>query len=141
WRREDSGVSLAWYVFDDRKLYRPGEEVSVKGWIRRVETTPTGDTGMLTPGEGEVLSYVLKDSQGNEITKGSAKLNALSGFDLKLKLPPPTHLGEATVEFKLGEDGDEFRHRFQVQEFRRPEFEIAARASQAPHFVGSSATA
>ena len=40
------------------------------------------------------------------------------------------------------EDGGEYTHHyFQVQEFRRPEFEITTRASEAPHFVGSSATA
>ena len=32
-------------------------------------------------------------------------------------------------------------HQFQVQEFRRPEFEVTATASDGPHFVGNSATA
>ena len=31
-------------------------------------------------------------------------------------------------------------HQFQVQEFRRPEFEVTATASEGPHFVGNSAT-
>ena len=31
WPVEDS---LLWYVFDDRQMYRPGEEVHLKGWIR-----------------------------------------------------------------------------------------------------------
>ncbi|MBV9957942.1 MAG: hypothetical protein JO360_05945, partial [Acidobacteria bacterium] len=32
-------------------------------------------------------------------------------------------------------------HQFQVQEFRRPEFEVTAEASEGPHFVGGDATA
>lgn len=140
WRRSDSRESLTWYVIDDRKLYRPGEEVNIKGWIRKIDLTPRGDTGMFTS-TGETVNYVLKDSQSNEITKGSATLNALAGFDLKLKLPPTMNLGGATIEFELAENGGPHSHQFQVQEFRRPEFEIVARASEAPHFVGSFATA
>jgi uncharacterized protein YfaS (alpha-2-macroglobulin family) len=140
WRRADDESALAWYVFDDRKLYRPGEELSIKGWVRRVNLSPTGDTEMFDAA-GETLNYVLKDSEDNEIAKGSARLNALAGFDLKLKLPPAMHLGTASVEFEFEGRSDKHYHRFQVQEFRRPEFEIDARTSEAPHFVGSSATA
>ncbi len=140
WRSARSTESLRWYVFDDRKLYRPNEEVHVKGWIRKVNLTPTGDTEMFDAA-GEMVNYVLKDSQGNEIAKGNTKLNALAGFDLTFKLPATMNLGNAELEFELAEAGGKNTHTFQVQEFRRPEFEITARISEAPHFVGSSATA
>lgn len=140
WRRADSRRTLSWYVIDDRKLYRPGEEVNIKGWIRKIDLTPRGGTEMFTAA-GETVNYVLKDSQNNEITKGSVKLNALAGFNFTFKLPATMNLGGATLAFKLEEDGGEYSHYFQVQEFRRPEFEITARASEAPHFVGSFATA
>jgi uncharacterized protein YfaS (alpha-2-macroglobulin family) len=139
WRRTDKYKSLSWYVFDDRKLYRPGEEVNVKGWVRQVNLTPMGDTELFAK-SGETVNYVLKDSQDNEITKGSVKLNALSGFNLKLQLPATMNLGSARLDFELAKDGGEYTHQFQVQEFRRPEFEVTAQASEAPHFVGSSAT-
>lgn len=139
WRRADSSQAVAWHVFDDRKLYRPGEEVSIKGWVRRVDLTPKGGTELF-PAAGEVVNYVLKDSQDNEITKGTTRLNALAGFDLKLKLTPTMNLGRALLEFKLEPDGGEHTHVFQVQEFRRPEFEIKIDASEAPHFVGAHAT-
>ncbi|HEX8923093.1 MAG TPA: alpha-2-macroglobulin family protein, partial [Pyrinomonadaceae bacterium] len=140
WHAADSDSSLSWYVFDDRKLYRPGEEVNIKGWIRKVDLTPRGDTELFQAA-GQRVDYTLKDSQDNEITKGSARLNALAGFNLKLQLPRTMNLGSARLEFELAEGGHEYTHHFQVQEFRRPEFEIKAEASEAPHFVGSSATA
>ncbi len=139
WRHAASTSALAWHVFDDRKLYRPGEEVSVKGWLRKVNLTPKGDTELFSSA-GEVVNYVLKDSQDNEVAKGTARLNALAGFDLKLKLPATMNLGHAQLEFKLEPDGGEHTHVFQVQEFRRPEFELKAGASEAPHFVGAHAT-
>ena len=47
WARRPATDSLRWYVFDDRGLYRPGEDVHVKGWIRRVGGGPAGDIGPL----------------------------------------------------------------------------------------------
>ncbi|MEK6280038.1 MAG: alpha-2-macroglobulin family protein [Acidobacteriota bacterium] len=140
WRRDDAQTSLSWYVFDDRKLYRPGEEVNIKGWIRRIDHTPTGGTEMFAFDPAESVKYVLQDSQNNEITKGSVKLNALAGFDFKMQLPRTMNLGGAHLKLELEEDGHEHTHNFQVQEFRRPEFEITTRASEAPHFVGEFAT-
>jgi uncharacterized protein YfaS (alpha-2-macroglobulin family) len=86
WRRADTDETLSWYVFDDRKLYRPGEEVNVKGWIRKVNLTPTGDTEMYAAAN-RTIAYTLKDAQGNDVTKGTTTLNALAGFTLKLQLP------------------------------------------------------
>ncbi len=140
WQHNYGQTYLSWYVFDDRKLYRPGEEVNIKGWVRKVTLTPVGDTDMFTVDPDEVLNYVVKDSRDNEITKGTVKLNALAGFNFKIQLPPTMNLGAATIELKFEEDNGEYRHQFQVQEFRRPEFEITTRISEAPHFVGSSAT-
>ena len=141
WRNGRGFGTDTWYVFDDRKLYRPGEEVNIKGWVRQVNLTPTGDTEMYAGDIEEPLNYVLKDSQDNEITKGTVKLNALAGFNLKVQLPATMNLGSATVGFGFGEDDtNDHTHYFQVQEFRRPDFEITTRASEAPHFVGSSAT-
>jgi uncharacterized protein YfaS (alpha-2-macroglobulin family) len=145
WRRGDDQSSVSWYVFDDRKLYRPGEQVNVKGWLRKVDLTPTGDTELYTPTPGRTLHYVLEDSLGNEITTGTLKLNALAGFDLKLQLPPTMNLGSGTVRFQFRAEGEkppyyEFTHSFEVQEFRRPEFEVTMQTSAAPHFVGSAAT-
>jgi uncharacterized protein YfaS (alpha-2-macroglobulin family) len=145
WKRRDATDELRWYVFDDRKMYRPGEEVSVKGWLRRVGAAKTGDVGALA-GAAEAVSYTLRDSRSNEITKGSARLNALGGFDTKFKLPPTMNLGNAYLQMQA--DGGsapaanrEHQHFIQVQEFRRPEFEVNAKASEGPHFVGGHAQA
>ena len=36
------GAELLWYAATDRNLYRPGEEVRFKGWVRRFERSRTG---------------------------------------------------------------------------------------------------
>jgi uncharacterized protein YfaS (alpha-2-macroglobulin family) len=145
WVRSEAGEELRWYVFDDRKMYRPNEEVSVKGWLRRVGAGRGGDVGALA-GAAESVSYTLADSRGNEVLKGSARLNALGGFDAKLKLPATMNLGDAALRFQAaggsgaGSNRDHY-HSFQVQEFRRPEFEVNTHASEGPFFVGGHAQA
>jgi hypothetical protein len=140
WNRTDRRDSISWFVFDDRKLYRPGEEVHVKGWIRRVDQSPRGDLG-LPDTQGETVQYTLEDDQYDEVVKGSATLNPLGGFDLKLQLPAEMNLGRASLEFKLARNGAEYTHNFQVQEFRRPEFELKPEWSPGPDLVGSNSTA
>jgi uncharacterized protein YfaS (alpha-2-macroglobulin family) len=149
WVRREATDDLRWFVFDDRKMYRPGEEVSLKGWLRRVGGAKNGDIGPLAGGADSV-SYTLRDSRGNEVSKGGARLNALGGFDTKFKLPPTMNLGNASLYLQavggaantpatLG--GREHYHQLQVQEFRRPEFEVSAKSDGGPHFVGGHAQA
>jgi uncharacterized protein YfaS (alpha-2-macroglobulin family) len=143
WHRKEDIDSLRWYVFDDRAMYRPGEEVHIKGWIRRVAAGKHGDIGLPRSAATQV-TYLLKDPRDNEILKGTCTLNALGGFDTVLRLPSNMNLGYATLvlDTQDGTDtvkGCQYAHRFQVQEFRRPEFKVSAAVSQGPHFVGGHA--
>ena len=137
WRRTDRAPGYAWYVFDDRQMYRPGEEVKVKGWIRQVGPGPKGDVQPLPEGFTQV-EYVVRDSQGNEVGKGTRPLSAFGGFDFSFALPGTMNLGTANVQLALSGD-QRHHHAFQVQEFRRPEFEVTAAASAGPHLLGGHA--
>ncbi|HYG82790.1 MAG TPA: DUF6049 family protein, partial [Pyrinomonadaceae bacterium] len=138
WYRREAVDALRWYVFDDRKMYRPGEEVHLKGWIRKVEGGKLGDVELPGQGLGRTVSYAVRDSQGNEVLKGSAQINALGGFDTNFKLPGTMNLGYAYVQLQADQAtlaGNSQQHYIQVQEFRRPEFEVKAEATEGPHFV------
>ncbi len=143
WQQRPQIDQLRWYVFDDRQMYRPGEEVHVKGWVRRMGATPRGDIGLLQG--GEAVQYRVSDAQGNEITNGRADLNASGGFDFAFKLTDTMNLGPAYIQFDvLGAGNIDMRsygHQIQVQEFRRPEFEVKVNAGEGPYFIGESATA
>lgn len=142
WSKRDQGESLRWYVFDDRQMYRPGEEVHLKGWIRRVDNGEGGDL-MALGGAASQLSYKVFGPRGNEIVKGTTQVNAIGGFDTKFKLPTTPNLGWARVELEASGAGTagnrRYNHGFQIQEFRRPEFAVEVNASQGPHVVGGSA--
>lgn len=144
WRHYARPDDLRWYVFDDRKLYRPGEEVHFKGWIRRAGRGTNGDIGPL---EGVVkkLSYTVEDNSDNELLKGEVAVNALGGFDAAFKLPANMTLGNSEIEFRTETDvkafqNEKYTHTFSVQEFRRPEYEVNTRnETEGPLFVGDGA--
>jgi hypothetical protein len=126
-----------WYVFDDRQMYRPGEEVHLKGWVRDAKVQRGSETLGL-PQSKQVMMEVF-DSQGNKVHSATLALGGLGGFDTAFTLPETMNLGYAQVQLQLLGAGGSTSHSIQVQEFRRPEFEVKASASQGPHFVGGSA--
>jgi len=141
WSQRSVRDSLRWYVFDDRQMYRPGEEVHVKGWMRLIGGKQSGDIGLV--GEGvTAVSYQLIDPQGNEIGAGRKEVNALGGFDFVFSVPEAVNLGTAQLILNAegslpNTDGLQFYHTIQVQEFRTPEFEVTARnETTGPYFTG-----
>ncbi|HTK26585.1 MAG TPA: MG2 domain-containing protein, partial [Pyrinomonadaceae bacterium] len=141
WYKKAENDYLRWFVFDDRKMYRPNEEVSVKGYIRKVTAGKLGDIeGLADAAHG--FTYSVKDSRDNEIAKGSGNLNAFGAFDFKFKLPDNANLGYTRIDLSTSSNlpGDTYTHQFQIQEFRRPEFEVSTKVqSEAPHLVGGNA--
>jgi alpha-2-macroglobulin len=135
---------LRWYVFDDRQMYRPGEEVHIKGWLRRLGGKQDGDVG-LVGGAVQSVRYRIIEPQGNDIGSGSVRVNALGGFDFVFTIPESVNLGYAQIIFdadlSLGElTGLQYYHSFQVQEFRRPEFEVTALPeTEGPYFARTDA--
>jgi len=123
--------SMRWFVYDDRAMYRPGEEVHLKGWIRQIGGGQLGDVGLL----GDTLtgvSYSLIGAQGNEITTGRVDVNLFGGFDIAFTIPEHVNLGYVQLnlqaQYAPGQVSySQYTHTFQIQEFRRPEFEVSAR--------------
>ncbi|MBN8724801.1 MAG: Ig-like domain-containing protein [Acidobacteria bacterium] len=138
WTRSEQTNYLSWYVVDDRKTYRPGEKVTIKGWVRLFENKKGGDIKLA--GEIKTVNYSLNDSQGNKISNGTAEVNPLGGFNLTLDLPATMNLGNANLSFealpKTNYEGLQHSHNFQVQEFRRPEFEVSTSASENTNIIG-----
>ncbi|MEP6902935.1 MAG: MG2 domain-containing protein, partial [Actinomycetota bacterium] len=141
WRNYWQNGTTRWFVFDDRKMYRPNEEVSIKGYLRKVTGGKFTDIAALGT-EKKSVNYILRDPRNNEIARGTVQINTFGAFDFKLKLHENINLGYQQLEFwSSGFSGSpEFTHNFQVQEFRRPEFEVSVEAeTPAPFFVGTSA--
>jgi alpha-2-macroglobulin len=139
WSFEEQSDSLRWYVFDDRKLYRPGETVHFKGWVRRLNPKESN----LTLYSNKQIHYVI-NSRGSKLTEGNLITNRLGGFDLTFNLPKAVNLGDASLELQASSNGASyyypyFTHNFRIDEFRRPEFSASASAPPGPFLIGQSA--
>lgn len=141
WYRQAQTDELRWFVFDDRKLYRPAEEVHLKGWMRLATRGTHGDIEGVR-GAIRSVRYNVIDSRNNSVLKGTAPVDATGGFALAFKLPGTMNLGNARVDIdsvgSLNASGRSYQHSFQVQEFRRPEFEVTATAGAGPFLAGQT---
>jgi uncharacterized protein YfaS (alpha-2-macroglobulin family) len=136
WMKQPRSPQLAWYVTDDRGMYKPGEDVALKGWLRAIDNGKGGDVGGIA-GAVSTVAFTVHDSRGNQIDVGTARVNAAGGFDAKFTLPKTPNLGYTVISFVAeGRLAGTYQHPIQIQEFRTPEFEVTATASQAPMLVG-----
>lgn len=144
WKPSNINDTFRWYVIEDRGMYKPGEEVHLKGFIRKIGNKQNGDVS-LVGSQLEQLFYSAYDSQGNEIVNQSTTINANGGFDFVFTIPERINLGVAYVQLMVsgsytGISNGDYYHYFQIQEFRRPEFEVIARnETTGPYFVGEEA--
>lgn len=135
WQRRDISDRAAWFVFDDRGLYRPGEQVHLKGWLRTLTAGPAGGVAP-APDSVKAVSWTARDALGNEIGSGSTHLDRMGGFYLKVDLPGTVNLGDARVD--LTATGDRtWRHTFRIAEFRRPEYEVTVSLTPDQKVAGS----
>jgi uncharacterized protein YfaS (alpha-2-macroglobulin family) len=136
WQRREPRTEGRWFVFDDRNLYRPGESMRLKGWLR-----VTDDEDLAIPKDGTMVAYRVVGPRRNEIASGTAETYAHGGFDLTVEMPDDVNLGAAHVELETTVDGRDLseRHTFQIQEFRTPSFEVGVEGKSAgPHLVGET---
>ena len=141
WNRSPVSPTMQWFTFDDRRMYRPNERVNVKGWVRKLTRSPKGDVSAMDRWP-ETVSWTAYDAYNNELTKGETSVTSAGGFSLSFDLPDTPALGRGYVLLNASGaelSGSSSRHDFQIQEFRRPEFEVTAEADSRPWVLGEHA--
>lgn len=129
-----------WYCVTDRNLYKPGEKVQTKGWLREFTAGPEGDLRLMknvTPS----VDYRVTDIQGNEISKGTASLDDAGGFNFSFEVPKTANLGDGTISLTTnakqnnGSITTSSAISFKIAEFRRPEFELSVSSASSTALV------
>ena len=136
-KNESRRDRLVWYVVDDRKLYRPGETVQIKGWVRQTGWGPAGDVTIpesVAPG----VRFNVTSASDQRIADGTADVDRFGGFHFDFTIPEAVNLGRARIRLDAQTTGtltDSCHfHSFKIQEFRRPEFEVTLQAREGPFF-------
>ncbi|HNJ39547.1 MAG TPA: alpha-2-macroglobulin family protein, partial [Acidobacteriota bacterium] len=140
------GPYFTWYTVDDRKLYRPGESVHIKGWVRHLLPSAKGNMGQVRPFAKQVKYRVL-DAFQTELATGTIHLSRLGGFECQFTLPDSCRLGVGQVVFELvtrykkeAYDTKQTTHFFEIEEFRRPEYEVQVDVADGQHVIGTQAS-
>ncbi len=113
------------FAFTDRHLYRPGEEVFVKGWFRERSWSvdrPLEESSSLRVLEQRV-AVSLYDCNYEKTELETLQLSDEGSFSFSHRLGTATRLGECRFSFSLGQNA-ETSLSFMVEEFRRPLFEV-----------------
>ncbi len=117
-------------VFADRGIYRPGEVVYAKGFLRE------RSLGKLRTPTGRAINVELVNPQGEVLATQPRNLSAFGGFDVKFDLPATGQLGEYGV--RVTDPGTKLQWHTSVRmaEYRAPEFQVQVHAHDASKFSG-----
>lgn len=122
------------YLYTDRPLYRPGQDVMFKGIVRDQD-----DLHYSLPGETQIFVKIF-NSEGEEVYRETLNLSEMGTFDAKFKIAEDAMVG--TYDIYAGFELDEIfaSVSFRVAEYRKPEFEVTANAKEAGVLAGDPVT-
>lgn len=118
----------------DRPVYQPEQKVYGKFWIREARY----DLGDVSTFAGETFTINITDATGTEVLKNfQARADAYGGIEYSYDLPEDAKLGSYSVQLRKG--GDWFgNHRFRVEEYKKPEYEVSVDAPKEPVSLGDT---
>lgn len=111
------GLQDRGYIYTDRPIYRPGEEVQWRAILREVQDQ------RYTFQEGAPVEVELVDSNGRSIFRGEEPLSDFGTLHGAIRLDPSAAAGAYTLRCR-SIDGPQFVGAFQVEEFRLRKVEL-----------------
>ena len=116
WTLGQPAKELAAYIYTDKPIYRPGHTVHVKAILRwrQMDTLAKFDRP-----EAEV---VVSDANDKVVFRRQVKLDAFGSAQASFPVPATAALGNYAIRIQSGES--QGLGGFEVQEYRKPEFEV-----------------
>ena len=106
-------------ILTDRPLYRPGQDLKIKGLLR------TDRDGALKIPAGQSVAWEITRAWQDEVlASGTARINPSGGWDAAWTVPADGALGEFRVVAKLGAEDAGVPAFFRIEEFRNPPFSV-----------------
>jgi hypothetical protein len=107
---------LVGYVYSDKPVYRPGHTAHLKAILRWRERDA------LAAFDAQAAELVVSDVNDRVVFRGRQRVDAFGAVNVSFTLPAASALGTYTVRVLSG--GTQALGSFEVQEYRRPEFEV-----------------
>ncbi|CAM4019125.1 alpha-2-macroglobulin [Corallococcus sp. ZKHCc1 1396] len=126
------------FVFADRGIYRPGDEVMLKGVTRYRQL------GVLkSPPAGSKAQVTVTSSRGEKVFQGEAAITKYGTFSANMKLGADAPLGfyDVAATLKIAGETVSYGGMFRVEEYRAPQFRVDVAVPQQHVAAGEALTA
>lgn len=113
------------YGIRDRTVYRPGQDVNFKFWVRNAVYGPEDDNNSANFAE-KAFELRIIGPRGKEVLKKKYKTDSYGGFCGKFNLEKNSKLGVYRLLIKNLSGSVKFR----VEEYKKPEYEVKISSSE-----------
>jgi uncharacterized protein YfaS (alpha-2-macroglobulin family) len=129
WRPAPQVQRYAIYIYTDRPIYRPGHTVHFKAIVR------TDDDALLgVPPAGTTVTVRLRDARDNVVRTIYLFTNEFGTVSSLFRIAEGAMLGDYKIEVTV--DGESHRQVFKVQDYRKPDYQVAVSADAASYVAG-----
>jgi uncharacterized protein YfaS (alpha-2-macroglobulin family) len=123
------------YFYTERPIYRLGQTVYFKG-LSRLKTA----NGFKTPKAGLPVKVIIEDPDNNKLWEGKLGLNGHGTFNGVYEIPKDGKTGAYQVTLTYP-DGTDAYERFEVAQYRKPEYQVEVMPLKARITAGTKARA
>jgi uncharacterized protein YfaS (alpha-2-macroglobulin family) len=116
WYASEPRRQLVGYVYTDKPIYRPGHRVHVKGVLR------WRDNDALLPFDRPQAEISVADLNDKVVFRQTLTVDEFGSVNASFPMPMTAALGYYSVRIAAGDQ--QTNGGFEVQEYRRPEFEV-----------------
>ena len=118
------------FAVSDRPVYRPGQEVNYKVWLRHAQY----DQEDVSQFAGATQKIELFDPKGEKIMEKEFVADEFGGIEFRHLLPDAATLGVYRLQIGHFQVGGAVS--FRVEEYKKPEFEVVIDAPKDPVMLG-----
>ncbi|HEX4915749.1 MAG TPA: MG2 domain-containing protein, partial [Vicinamibacterales bacterium] len=116
WSLQQPARELAAYVYTDKPIYRPGHNVNVKAVLRWRQLDA------VVPFDRQEAEIVASDPNDKVVFRRQVKVDQFGAVHAAFPVPSTAALGYYTIRIQSGDA--QASGAFEVQEYRKPEFEV-----------------
>ena len=128
------------YTITDRPVYRPGQSMKFKAWVRRANYDAPIDKSEFAH---EKFNVEIHDAKGEKVYDKSLETDEYGGLKDELTLKEDATLGVYSFQIRRAMNGEHFYQHgtFRVEEYKKPEFEVKVDAPSDPVALGEKVSA
>ena len=116
WAMREPARELTGYIYTDKPIYRPGHTARIKAVLRwRVN-------GRLVPFDARQAEISISDESDKVVYRDRRAIDAFGTLNTSFAVPAKGSLGFYTITVTSGDE--KATGHFEVQEYRKPEFEV-----------------